>query len=277
MITPQTYENHGLIIPEVQENDFIFGDQKLGDFPINPSGDWTQWLPSEENQDVGVEPMACTTFACLNCVETMLRQRYGSTLNYSDRFLAYISGTGKQGNDPHKVAEALRKSGDVLEADYPYTPDQNTWEKFYAKPAKWLYTKYLEFCAEYSFGHSWVTNPTQQRMMDALTYSPLTAGVYAWQFDAVADRYIRPAGMQSTHDVMIYGYLANNYWLCFDSYDQHVKKLAWDFGFDAVKRYTLDRQIATTPESESAWELFKKWFAQVISDLRYGYKPLPSI
>lgn len=269
MINPATYENHGVIIPEITDDQYIFGDQKLGDALVNENGQWGDWLPVEENQNIGLETMACTVFALLNCVETMLRYRYGYVLNLSDRFLAYTSGVTKYGNDPHKVAEQFKNFGDVYEADYPYTQDINTWEKFYAAPAKWLHTKALEIKAEYSFGHSWVTNPTQERMMYALAYSPLTAAVYAWQQNADGI-YIRPAGAPSTHDVMIFGYLRNNYWLCFDSYTNNVKKLSWDFGFEAVKRYTLDRQVGNTVEAELGWQSFLYWMQKIIDSIRYG-------
>ena len=257
--------NYGLIVKPPEPEHFIFGAGQLGDTPVLTDGDWSSWLPVPEVQNVAIEPMACVSFSTLNAVETMVRQKYGQNRNFSDRFLALISGTTTQGNDPNTVAEALRKSGDVSETYWPYTPIEDTWEKFYAVPPKNLHTLALEFKAEFAFGHSWVTNPTQQRMMDALNYSPLTAGVHAWSSNG--DIYYRPTGASSNHDVMIFGYLRNNYWLIFDSYSNSgtvIKKLAWDYEFEAVKRFTLNRNVNNTPQAESAWERFLSLLRRIL-------------
>lgn len=256
--------NYGLKLKPIEPDHYVFGDAKLGDAPILTDGQWTQWLPVPEDQNIGLEPMACTTFALLNAVEIMLRQKYGATDNLSDKFLAYASGTTREGNDPHTVAEALRTKGDVYEADYPYTKADNTWEKFYATPPQYLYVKALEFVAQYNFGHSWVSPISQQAMMDALNYSPLTAGVYAWEQDAVTGYYTNKQNLSPEHDVCIYGYERNNYWKVFDSYANEVKKLAWDFPFVAVKRYTLNRQVV----NPSAWQKFLDWMNDILEGMK---------
>ena len=257
--------NHGLIIKPIEPEHFVFGDQKLGDTPVNPGGQWDSWLPIPEDQaPFGFEPFACTTFALLNAVEIMIRQKYGQSENLCKKFLAYASGTTQNGNDPHTVAETLRTKGDCLESDYPYTSSDNSWAQFYKTPTQWLYTKALQFCAQYAFGHSWVSPATPGNMMSALDYSPLTAGVDAWNLDPATGYYVRMG--VSEHDVCIYGYGQGQYWKAFDSYSQETKKLAWDFGFDAVKRYTLNSQVV----NPSAWQKFLQWFQAVIDKLRYG-------
>lgn len=256
--------NHGLLIKPIEPDHFRFGDKKLGDVPVNPSGQWDSWLPVVDDQNTFVEPMACTTFALLNCVETMIRQEYGATTNFSHKFLAYVSGTTQSGNDPHTVAETLRTKGDVPESDYPYTSLDNTWQKFYAVPAKWLYTKALEFIAEYNFGHSWVLDTSPANLMKALTYSPLTAGVYAWQQDPQTGYYVNPSKNPPEHDICIYGYEPNQYWKIFDSYSQEYKKLAWDFPFVAVKRYTLHRQIV----NPTSWQNFLSWMNNILEQMK---------
>lgn len=243
--------NHGLILKPVEPEHFKFGDGRLGDVPVNPSGDWTNFLPIPENQNFGMEPYACTSFALLNCVETLIRQEYEDTINFSDRFLAFISGTGAQkGNDPHNVAEVLRLKGDVIETDWPYTHDLS-FEQFYSTPPQTLYIESLLFTSGYEFGHSWVTsNPTQ--MMSALKYSPLSAGVYAWIQDPITGYYVNPDNILPEHDVMVFGYKQGEYWLIFDSYDQNIKKLAWNFPFSAIKRYTLHRK--TVKQALPVWQ-----------------------
>lgn len=232
---------YGYIQVEPTPEDFLFGDGQLGDKPIQPDGQWDAFLPPDEFQDAnGFETYACVSEATNNCEETLEKQEYGDTIDHSDRLLATLSGTGdKKGNDPNTVAECRKKQGYVLESEYPFKAD--TFNEFYKPVPTAIQVLAKTNVQKNTFGHSWVSNPTPQRMMDALTYSPLSAGVYAWTFDTQTGYAIRPPGALSTHDVEIYGYVLNKYWKCFDSYNNSHKKIAWDFGFDGVKRYTLHR------------------------------------
>ena len=83
--------NRGLILEKpVPRKDYVFGSRlRLGGLPLVADGQWDRWLPADEVQNLnGIEPMACTTFGTLNCVEALERQEYGDAPNYSDRFLA---------------------------------------------------------------------------------------------------------------------------------------------------------------------------------------------
>lgn len=272
--------NRGLIVPKIEHEHYVFGDQKLGDSPINPSGDWTQFLPVPEDQaPFNFEPMACTIFALLNAVKTMIRQEFGNTQDFSKRFLAYIAGTTQNGNDPHTVAEALRMKGDVSETDWPYTQLDTSWDTFYAVPPQTLYPRALLWTADYDFGHSWVSPATPDALMSALTYSPLTAGVYAWQQDASTGFYVNPSNLAAEHDIMIYGYEKGQYWLVMDTYksgDSNIKRLAWDFPFVAVKRYTLHKKTAA--QALPVWTNVLNWCSALLSQIsnqlrvgRYGH------
>jgi hypothetical protein len=249
--------NRGLILEPIKpEKDYIFGaakDLSLGGDILVPSGDWSPWLPADELQNHNFEPSACVTFGTLNCVETLERFEYGKVENYSDRWLAFVSGTTQAGNSPQKVAETLRKKGDVREDMWPYPVDA-TWPIYYQQPPQSLYSKALVFIAEFEFGHEYVP-PTTIAMMDALKYSPLGVSVYAWDAPDMDGIYHRPGDIASNHWCMCYGFVANHYWLVLDSYDNTRKKLAWNFGFEQVKRYTLHRQIV----NETFWQQFLKW------------------
>lgn len=247
--------NHGLILDPIVENkDYVFGASKklsLGGEVLRPDGQWDDFLPLIEMQNKGFEPSACVSFGTLSAVEMLEKFEFGDVDNYSDRFLAYASGTTPQGNSPQKVAEKLKEVGCVHEAEWPYTDDLNTWDKYYKTPPQNLYTSALTFKAEYRFGHEYVpTDPAS--MMEALKYSPLGVAVYAWSEEDKDGIIHRPQFAQSNHWCIIYGFKVNEYWLCLDSYGDGTKKLAWDFGFEQVKRYTLHRQIV----DEGAWAKF---------------------
>lgn len=254
--------NYGLKIDEIKQQDFLFGDAKLGDSPINPDANWSGFLPDVEVQNLnGIEPYACVSFTTLNCVEILERFTYGATDNWSDRFLATISGTKEQkGNSPQAVAEMLRKQGCVKEQELPFDSSVTTFDKFYAPIKSALLTMALAFKAEFSFGHSYVPS-NAEAMMEALTYSPLGVSVSAWYKDENG-LYYRPQGMTDNHFTVCYGYVKDKYWLIFDSYVNDGtahKKLRWDSIPMQMKRFTLNRQISVP----SAWERFIKLLKEI--------------
>jgi hypothetical protein len=55
------------------------------------------------------------------------------------------------------------------------------------------------------------------------------------------------------HFVCLYDYVDGQFWLAFDSYDQNVKRLAWNFPFALGVRYSLTNQI----KNPTAWQKFK--------------------
>ena len=119
-------KNLGVII-ESKPTDFYAG--KLPYEIINPSGVWIP--PSEEKQSSNyADSMACVTFSALNCIETQYEFFTGQDINFSDRFIANISGTTPQGNSIQNVLDAIRHYGLVLEKDYP-TPKNFTWNDYY--------------------------------------------------------------------------------------------------------------------------------------------------
>lgn len=248
---------HGLILQAPKPEDFIFGDGLLGDAPIMPDGQWSGWIPlQDELQNLnGIEPYACVSFGTLNCIETLIRQEFGATENYSDRFLATATGTAaKKGNSPQTIAQFLKNKGVVEEKDYPFDGTIDSFEKFYAPLAQRLYMLALDFPLEYDFGYSYVpSNP--ESLMGALTYSPVGFSVTAWYQDADG-LYYRPAGLTDAHWVCCYGYVKNEYWKIYDSYDQTHKKVRWNSLPMQAMRYTLHKNIKV----ESLWDTWVKWF-----------------
>src|ERR1044071_1097623 len=95
------------------------------------SGDWRPFLPVGEHQySHNVDTMACVSFSCDNDLEIQRKQQ-GVDVNYSDRFLAKMSGTTQQGNYLDKVADTARTIGLVKEEEWP-SNDDYTWDSYYA-------------------------------------------------------------------------------------------------------------------------------------------------
>lgn len=256
--------NTGLILTPPKETDYIFGDNKLGDSPINPSGQWDGWLPDWEAQSRpgAFDSYACVTFTTLTCVEIMERFHFGATSNWSDRFLAKLSETDKiRGNSPAVVAEVLKEKGCVPEKDLPFDITINSFEKFYETISNSLKTLAFAFKAEYAFGYSHVQSNAQD-IMRALTYSPVLFTISAWYKDDNG-LYYRPQGMTDGHATTCYGYEEGKYWKILDSYadgETFLKKVRWDALPMQCKRYTLTRQIFV----ETAWSKFLKLLRETL-------------
>lgn len=254
--------NHGLQTSKINKSDYVFGDGSLKRKPLMPNGQWDNFTPPDELQRLGVETMACTSFAILNAVEILERQEYGDTSQWSDRFLAYISGTTKKGNNPQRVAETLRKKGDVPEKTWNNSKLLNTWNKFYAIPPQTLYTLALQFLHKYSFAHEWV-QATPPFMKEALTYSPLTVAGYAWS-PKRNGMFYTPKGKVPEHYFVVYGYVDRKYWKVFDSYDNTHKKLEWAFRFYQVKSYTLHNRTWLLTQIIKLSEIVVKLMVQLL-------------
>ena len=258
-------KNFGLIIDPVKETDFIFGDGRLGDSAINLTSDWSGWLPDYEPQSRpgAFDSFACVTFSTLNCVEILERKIYGATSNWSDRYLAKISGTDKiRGNSPGKVADTLKNKGCVPEKDLPFDITINSFETFYVTISDALYTLALAFKAEYSFGYSHVYS-SASAIKEALKYSPVLFTVSAW-FKDENGLYFRPQGETDGHATVCYGYEEGKYWKILDSYasdsGDFLKRVRWDSLPMQCKRFTLNRQIVV----ESAWSRFLKLLREIL-------------
>jgi hypothetical protein len=98
----------------------------------NPSGDWRPYLVTEEHQySHNVDSMACVSFSCDNDLEIQNKFLTAQEVNFSDRFLAKMSGTTHQGNYLDKVADTVRTIGLVTEDVWPANDDY-TWDSYYS-------------------------------------------------------------------------------------------------------------------------------------------------
>jgi hypothetical protein len=176
-------KRYGLILSPIDVGaDYVLGGYgSLGGDVLQPGGSWLNLLPDNESQldAASFDAIACATFGTLNAVEMLNRRLYGTDRNWSDRFLAKVSGTTEQGNSPHTVAETLRKKGAPNEVDYSYPPTIKTWQEFYADIPQSIYTLAIAFLNEFDFKHEYVPT-TPAYLMQALKYSPIGISVSAW-------------------------------------------------------------------------------------------------
>ena len=133
----QKFKNYGVLIGE-RSTDYR-ANERVGALPYQErqlDGNWEPFLPLGEWQasDDG-DSMSCVSFGEINGIETQEKQQTGIQVNYSDRWIAKMSATTREGNFLWKVAEAIRKHGLVLESDYP-APLKYTWDEYHADIAE---------------------------------------------------------------------------------------------------------------------------------------------
>lgn len=244
----------GFIPPVIEKEAYFLGASPVPTTVLQEDGQWDAYLPTDEFQwKNGTETSACVSFGTLNAVEILLK-KLNESRNYSDRFLAKISETTVQGNDPQKVSECLRKIGTPLQDKWDFE-DGMTLETFYETiPATLHAEAKKDFLDRYIFKHEWAFDADQphdekiNNMKTALRYSPLGAAVQAW-VKGPDGRYIKTS--TENHWVCIYGY-TDNAWKVLDTYDNTYKLYAMENTLNWVKRY----YITTTGLTEVQGNVF---------------------
>ena len=99
-------QNTGVWTPKPKKEDWRFGAETGIVFQnINPTSDWTNYLPPGESQFIsgigyGFETYACVSYSRVHCIETELNYRLENGLIPADKVKkckdwGYINATGK--------------------------------------------------------------------------------------------------------------------------------------------------------------------------------------
>lgn len=219
-------ENYGLIPQQLAGEDFVLGGvASLPKTVLRPDGQWDDFLPSVELQRTpAYETFGCVSFSFLNCIETLLKARGWGEINFSDRALAKMSGTTKNGNSMRDVAETARTRGLVLENVWPFGGE--TREEFYKEVPGNILSTAKDFLGANQIGYEVVWSYPDQ-MCEALRYSPLQAALYAWGGEIGGIK--QPVLKDSNHCIEIYGYEYGKYWKVYDTSTYSHKKISWEY------------------------------------------------
>ena len=256
--TKQTLRHYGLKLDKLRNSDYIFGASPLTPEILQENGDWSSFLPYKEIQNLNeIETYACVPFTILNCLEIIIKRKYGEDKNFADRFLAAISGTGAGGNSANVVCEFLRKLGMVPQEVWPFDEKIKTFEEFYAPIPDEIYALAKEFLAEYEFKYEFVPTDNES-IKKALQSSPLLLSVSAWyQKDG---KYFQPEGVENNHATTLVAIKEGEYKRVFDSYadgegDPYLKDYDWNAKHAVIIRFHINRKENDTflPEKETNW------------------------
>lgn len=263
--------------------DWVLGSSNASPFPVvREDGNWESVLPQNEKQNVfDIETYNCTGFNTLNAIEILLSHKYGDTTNYSDRWLGIIAGTKAPGNDPQKVAEAIREYGLIPESMLPFTNDIKTVDEYYS--FKGLTQSQIDACyaegrkwlEKYTFNHKWVYGENQpleekiNNMKIGLKSSPLGIAVYAWASDA-RDVYI--AMGSPNHWTCVYD--IEKFLKVIDTYEPFRKLVEQNIIY--CKMYSIVKK-EEVQEQLNAIEKILRWIMEQIGLLKPPVSPKPPV
>lgn len=246
-------KGHGFNVKSVKidpEHHFLAGDGQAearfgAQEVVRPDGQYDEFLPVKEIQRFyWGDTMHCTVYGTENCVQTLMKAKYGiQPPEYTERYLGVLANITQRGGSPHEVMEQWRKNGNLLYHELPFE-NVHSFEEFNSpKPmTNDLLTKGREWLQEWKFGHEWlqpgIVGGMAGAIKEALKYSPVGVGVYAW-VDNGDGIYYKPSWAVDNHWVMCYGYVEGKYWKIFDHYDNVKKKVAWDYPWAFAKKITL--------------------------------------
>lgn len=203
----------------------------------------TIWQPPAfEPQKIGrFDSKACTVFGTINCIE-MIDIVDGIDGNYSERFTAILSGTHTKGNDPRRVAKAVKKYGLIKEEILPFSEENYYDEKainddLLSLGKEWASKNQFDYKTEISW---WTLGDEKKILMKALENSPVGISVFGWSKNDKG-LYTRPTMFQDNHFVALFDYVPEQYWVVFDSYEQSVKLLDWNYPFTYAYSYSIKR------------------------------------
>ena len=199
---------------------------------LQPNGQWDDFLPPDEYQrQYDFDSMSCVSFSLNNVLEILYKRLFAAQPNFSDRFLAKMSGTTKYGNSLWNVVETARKKGEINEINWPWTPFIDTFEEYFASIPQGIINLGLGWALKNQINYEWADVTDKEKIMEALKYSPLQVTV---GFNAVDDNGYYFDSRENkiyVHAVSCYGYQLGRYWKIFDHYDQIRKKARWDYQF----------------------------------------------
>jgi hypothetical protein len=190
----------------------------------NASADWRPYLPLDEKQYYPTfDTMACVSFSLTSDLEMQAEKIDAREYNWSDRFLAKMSGTTERGNLLSVVAETVRKYGLVNEFTWPAEPINNRSEYYSPIPTDVIAKGKTEF--PFGIAYEWISTD-----MNTLKYHLQHAPIQ-----------ITIPGQNPNHAVVLVA-IADGRYYYYDSYAPYLKSMSYGPA-SALKIVLYDNRI----------------------------------
>ena len=244
--------------PTILPEHYRFGSGQIIGTPLREDGDWRDYLPPEEAQNIrGIESSACYIEAQQHAIATIEEETYDEIdNNYSARFNALLSRGTEQGGDPIAGADSIRHDGLVKDSSMPFGNEIQSWEDFHSwkgvneKAVRAEGKKYNKKLAhDIVFERDEPIETKYLKLQQALKFSPIPVSVMAWYQDDDGT-YIKPEGSRDNHLVELVYIDEKNYPYIRDTYPPYLKKLAPLYDFDFAMRWIIKKK---SQEKQQNW------------------------
>lgn len=246
-------KHFGLKYEPLSITDWVMGTNSPLAGEVLSDGDWTNFLPEKEYQFSRFDTMGCVSFSACNNLEILFEyfksKRQIPTddmewledngylkngkFNFSDRYIAKMSGTTSRGNSFRRVGDTIDKYGLVPEDDWSFDK-RFVWDTYYAPVPQSVVDKGLSFKKRFNIYYEFLPSVTQE----ALKQGPLQVGIYAWTGKDSNGMY-RKRTKTSNHAVTLFSYVDGNP-MIFDHYDSIIKGMVKDYNFGGAVRFKID-------------------------------------
>lgn len=229
---------YGFIPEELTGEEEILGATEEDEI-LQPNRDWTPYLGVKEVQNLFHETWNCTVFAMWNGLECYGKRKFEVEINGSDRFSGKMGGTNPgYGNTFRNSFATLNRDGFLYEEEYPF--DSKDVYEYYKTIDERLKAKALERTKRFEFKRKLVSGGalSPEQLWEALQYTPLRVSVSAWNYP-VNGVYTR-VNTIINHAVLLFKGEYGKFWWIYDSYDDDIKKLSWDFLFGSADAITFN-------------------------------------
>ncbi len=239
------------IYPKIEEAHYRFGSNKIVGTVLRENGDWRDFLPPDEEQNVrGIESSACYIEGQQHAIATIQEEQFNLLdQNYSSRFNALLSDGTEYGGDPLKGAESIRKDGLIRDELMPFSEIIKSWEDFHSwkganeKTCRDVGRKFLEqWDLKYDivFERDEPVDVKYKKLAEALKYSPVPMSVYAWLEDK--GQYVKTREMSDTHLVLCVYLDKDNRPYFLDTYSPFLKVGEPFYDSDFAMRWTVKKK-----------------------------------
>lgn len=276
----------GFIFKELPKSAWKLGEQKaearFGATALNPSGDWSKFIPTYEKQSKnGVEPCDCTVINSHRAWITAANyQGFQFPQNVSERFSGVMAKVRPPGANPYDTCESIRRWGMVNEEVLPFNDDIKSVVDFYHPDPmdEGLIAEARKLVQQYELGHKNIWNDRFGRTMNKptilknqMTKGPVCVSVVGWKFNGTV--YYKDAGDEDSHWTLLTGrYREGEWWEVNDSYSPFLKKVAWDTDFQMAELYLIQKNTnGIAPNDRDYLDLLLKKAVETLKRLLLKY------
>jgi hypothetical protein len=260
------------------------------------TNDWGQFLPTAENQyrlikRKTLDVSACATFSVLNSIEAQINYlvKKGDISSdaleqlglidgnfrpdFSDRWLAKVSGTTRDGNSSWKVGDTFRTKGCVSENMWSWGDNIKTWEQYYEQVPSQTFDHAKKILDLIDVKQEWLYFPAvgidgnpDKIIKKHSAHAPIIISAPvcpSWsrhrlskERNLVASCNIQDAGGTS-HASVVFGIDKDGNRLNFDHYEPHVKRLAKDYPITRMWKLVVTAKVAPKVEVPLEYEFYR--------------------